>query len=241
MSKFPPRTRLDAVLAALALDLPESHRLLLAAEELVAGRTAIEGLADPAVRAKTVDALEPAEAAWMADRLLAAWARIGDSRMEPAAAILGPDMAWVPGPQAGFEVVVLGLVPGWKVDWSGPLRADGATAELFADPPNGPASVTLDAAVVGRRDAGDGTPGERDVLRVRVDVELRRPQAVLDAAGRLRIVDQTGAPADELKVVVAGREVIVAEDGSVDISVPMPAGTVVEVGEARLAVKEMTE
>jgi hypothetical protein len=243
MTAFPPRARLDAVLAALARDLPQSHAALFEAQELDAGRTALAAMADAGLRTRTADALNPIEADWMADRLLAAWARIGSPRVGPAACLLAPDDMWLPAGEAEIrlEVVVLGMAPGWEVRWPETVTGDGAAATLIAAAPTGEgaATVTVSAQVIGRLATRDGAPGPRDILHAHADIALRRPVAARHPDGRrLTIRDQTGRPAAGLRLYLDGRDITVPDDGIVMLDRALPPGTTAMIADVAVPVGE---
>lgn len=237
MTAFPPRARLQAVLAGLARHLPESHAVLVEAPELSDGRAALAALGDADMRDRVAAALTEGEAGWMADRIVRNWSRIGGVRIEPAACLVGPEDVWVPGLTAtvSLSVAVTGLAPGWTVRWpdGAQVGADGVSAEIQVATPPGTTAAAHNASVrvIGRIADTTEAGGRREVLAARHTIALRRPIVSIGDGGRAIIVrDQAGLPAAGLRLVVGETEATLPEDGVLALEPPLGPGATVNIG-----------
>lgn len=168
----PAHRDLQRVVASLAAHLAEQVDGMLTDDRFAAGREALERLAD-ADHARDLDALDPLEAAWLADELRRRWGSIGDVLLDPFAWVDGPEVRDGEGDGDGEEAVRLtvgvdGLDPGWTVAWSGatPDEDDAATA-TWAPPtvepggasPEGPDETGTSHPAVTARVMGRGPNG----------------------------------------------------------------------------------
>ncbi len=113
----PAHRDLRRVVASLAAHLAEQVDGMLTDDRFAAGREALERLGD-ADQARDLGAVDPREAAWLAEELRHRWAAIGDVLLDPVAWMDAPDA--VDGEEAvRLTVRVDGLEPGWTVAWSG--------------------------------------------------------------------------------------------------------------------------
>lgn len=243
MTAFPPRDRLDALLASLSRHLPESHATLLSAPELAEGQAALAELADPDCRSRVVADLDPALAGWLADAIEARWARLGGVRLDPAACILGPVELWFAGATAELclDVAVLGLAAGPEIEWPPGFTAEeaGQRARMQVPAPTGgeAAELAVLAKVIGRV---AGEAGGRVVLHARKAIRLRRPVLRLDAERReLLVQDQAGQPAAGLALIVDGVEHAVPADGRLRLADPLARAPLVEIGGQAVALAGM--
>ena len=131
----PAHRDLQRVVASLAAHLAEQVDGMLSDDRVAAGREALERLGD-ADHARDLDALDPLEAAWLADELRRRWGGVGDVLLDPVAWVDGPAVGDGDGEEAvRLTVSVDGLDPGWTVAWSGAVVGeDPATATW--QPPN---------------------------------------------------------------------------------------------------------
>jgi hypothetical protein len=233
-TELPPRERLAHVVRSLLRRLPEDHAALLDAERFAEGRAALARLAAAGAVEAAVAATAPAEAAALADRLLERWGHIGEVRLEPHAAILGPEEIWL-GEEApreiAFDLAVSGLAEGWSANWSGEARpdADGRAAVLELRPEAGADTARLAVRVIGRGPEG------RCILAAGRTIPLRRPRLELDAARRrLLLRDQHGRIGARVEVTIAGETWRTSDAGILDLPAPLPLGAEVTVGGAAL-------
>lgn len=148
---------LRRVVGSLATRLPDQMEGMLDDGRLEAGRQALDRLRG-ASHASGLDALDPAEAGWLAEELLRRWAALGDVVLDPVAWIepaapLG-DAEGDPGATVRLVVHTDGLEPGWTVAWNGavaheddatvavPTSAEPATARVMGRGPQGRAILT---------------------------------------------------------------------------------------------------
>ena len=193
MSDFPPRDYLAHVARAISRRLTEDCAYLLGTEHFAEEAALLERLRRPEHLAQGVEAMQPAEAARLAERLLARWGRIGEVELEPAVAILGPDDVWLSDQpcKITLRLATLGVEEGWNAHWMGDLSVaeDGHIAELKLEPPVGeePVTVTLGVRLMGRAE------DERCVLSAQRCIEVRRAIVRLDERScQLQLKDQTG-------------------------------------------------
>ncbi|MCB9947519.1 MAG: hypothetical protein H6842_06805 [Rhodospirillaceae bacterium] len=230
MTGFPPHMRLAHVAASLVRRLPDQCATLLASGRFAEGREAIARLADPAAMAAGVRAMAPAEAAWMAELLLARWARIASVTLDPAAAIVAPEEVWLSADSGDIvlSVVTLGFDEGWQADWSGDARPldDGRQALLAMGPESAahPPSARVRVRVIGR--AG----GVRCVAGAAAEVRVRRP-VVSVSADRLTLTlrDGGGEPGRGVAVTIDGSTHVTDAAGRVACATPIPPQATVQV------------
>ncbi len=233
MGGFPPRERLVHTVSSLIRHLPEHLGELLDAERFGEGAGALGRLADPEALAAGAAAMDPAEAAWMADLLLERWARLAEVELDPAVAIVGPDDLWLSRRPRTVElrIATLGVDEGWTAEWTGDAEPgkDGRSARLTAEPPrdDGAVAARLRVRVIGRAE------GRRCVLVASRAIQLRRPVISLDESRRRLVIrDQTGAPAAAVEVEVAGEPLVTGPSGLLELSEPLDEGVVVRVAGA---------
>jgi hypothetical protein len=231
VNDFPPRDYLAHVAGAIARRLANDYEELLATERFTEEAALLERLRRPEHVSEGVAYMEPAEAGWLAERLLARWARVADVELGPAVAIVGPDQVWLGDePQVvTLRLATLGIEDGWDTEWMGDVSVaeDGRSAELKLYPPDGRAPSTLSVGVrlIGR--VGD----ERRVLSALRSLRLRRPVVTLDESRRqLDLRDQSGEPGARVELEVAGETFASDETGSLMLPQPLPEGASLRVG-----------
>ena len=111
---------LQRVVAALASRLEAQVEGMLDDPRFEAGRNALERLRD-ASYVRDLDAVDPLEAAWLADELGRRWAAVGEVVLDP--------IAWIEGDvddggRVRLTVRTEGLEPGWSVAWNGAVPED---------------------------------------------------------------------------------------------------------------------
>jgi hypothetical protein len=151
VTALPPRARLAQVVTSLVRRVPDELPTLLAAERFADGAAALRRLAAPDHLAAATAATGPDEAAWLAELLLARWAAVGTAELDPAAALLGPDVVAV-GEQVRLVAVADAVADDWTVAWPVGVTPDpdDARAGLLVAVPG--SSTT--ARVIARSDTG---------------------------------------------------------------------------------------
>jgi hypothetical protein len=197
VSEFPPRDYLAHLVKAISKRLPEDYAYLLEQERFSEEVASLERLRRPEHLSQAIRAMRDVEAAWLAERLLARWSRIGEVKLEPAVAIQGPDEVWLgDAPRTiTLNLATLGVEEGWRAQWMGDLSIseDGQKAQLNLEPPVGeePVRVNLGVRLLGRAE------GARCVLSAQRCIEVRRALVDFDAMNhQLRLRDQTGRPGE---------------------------------------------
>lgn len=223
MTGFPPHAHLAQVVRSLLATLPAEYATLLQAERFAEARDALARLADSARLGAAVAATTPGEAGALAARMLQSWALLGPVRLEPAAAIDGPEEVWIgdTAPDAVYRVVTSGLEPDWSVLWSGDATAlpDGG-ARLTADGLGETARIA--ARIIGRGEQG------RCILTADRIVALRRLRARLEPGRRvLWLLDAADRPLARREVHIGETAHTTTGAGSIDLASPLPPGAVV--------------
>lgn len=226
---IPPRARLVHLVRSLAAALPGQVGGLLDAPRFAAGRDALLRLADTAGEAAS--AMEPDEAAWLADTLLTRWAQIADPVLEPFAALLAPDELWIgDGPvRAPITVATEGVDDDWEAVWEGAVlpTPPAQTAVLAVEPlaADGRATATVRARVRARARAG-----ARCLLVAETTIALRRPAVVLGDDGRRVVVrDQAGDPAVGVDLQIGAMRLTTGPGGLAELPRPAEPGAAIVV------------
>ena len=239
MTALPPRQKLVHVAGSLVRRLPDRFATLLAAPPFADAGEAIGRLADPAALAAGAAAMDPAEAEWMADLLLERWARIDTVELDPAVAILGPEVIWVSSVPRDIAVglATLGLEDDWSAEWGADAEPedDGRRAVLRAVPIRGEDRSVRRARVrvIGRAGA------MRSVVTAVHEVQVCRP-AVTISADRLTlsVQDQSGQPGRHVPISIDGAEHTADSNGCVGLEFPLSTDAVIAVdGQAAAAVR----
>jgi len=156
---LPAPARLRRVLEALAQALPSELATLLAAPRFAAGAAALARLSHPARRDAALRSLHPSEIEWLADELVARWARLAPPHLPPAVALLVPDDVQVGDrpQQVVLQLCAAGILPDWTARWHGAEPAPDGTSATLSVPATGatPAAVTV-RVHVHARGAADG-------------------------------------------------------------------------------------
>jgi hypothetical protein len=221
---LPSRPHLARLVRSLGQHLPVQLAGLLPHPRFAEGAQALARLAGEAHLAAGVAALADAEAAWLAEELLARWAAIGEPVLEPAAAIVAPLEVWVGADAAPIpvEVVVVGAAPGWDAVWEGARAASGPRALAIVEA--GASACACRVHVRAR--AGSG----RVVLTAAARIAIRRPAVtVRDDRRRLVVLDQLGAPAVGVTLHVGDAPHVTGPGGLVELGQPAPRGATLRV------------
>ncbi|WP_437942613.1 hypothetical protein [Sorangium sp. So ce341] len=229
MNELPPRARLARVLRALASELPAQMDQLTGAPRFADGFEALARFSEGSHAEAAADRMTPEEAGALADRLLAAWRRIGAPKLPPAAAIRAPREVWV-GPSARqieVHAEVAGVEPAWEAVWEPPALPGppARSATVVVAPPEGPCTLTLVAHVRARAEGG-----ERVVLLAEARVAVRAPVAAATADPRvLRVIDHTGAPAASVRVEADDQTADTDDEGLAHFSSAVHEGAAIRV------------
>lgn len=156
---LPAPARLMRVLEALAQALPGELATLLAAPRFAAGAAALARLIHPARRDAAVRSLHPVEIEWLADELLARWARLASPHLPPAVGLLVPDDVQLTDRprRVVLQLCAAGILPDWSARWHGAEPApDAASATLTLPPVTGAtlAPITVRVHVHARGEDG---------------------------------------------------------------------------------------
>ena len=221
---LPPRPQLAQLVRSLAHHLPIQLGGLLPHARFTEGATALARLADDRHLAAGVAALADAEAAWLAELLLARWSAIGEPVLDPEAAIVAPVEVWVGAEpvRVCVEVVVVGADPPWDAVWDGATAVSGARAVVVVKP--GASAAACRVHVHARTAAG------RMVLTAAARIAIRHPSVtVRDDRRRVVVVDQLGTPAVGVTLGIGGTEQVTGPGGLVELGQPAPRGAVLRV------------
>ena len=221
LAVLPPRQRLELVLASLCRHLPGQLGVLLDDARFNDARNPLMRLADPRWAAEASAAMTAEEAAWMAEELWGCWSRIGHPTLEPLARLILPDEVWVHNKpvRVPIQLVVLGLDPGWRVQWTGSVIA-GDPPILLVDPPrSGAQQSRIQVDVIG------AIQGQQRQISLQTEVLLRCPHILFDDSRTcLAIRDQDGLPAGAVRVQIGDTEFEANHEGLLLTAVPFPAG-----------------
>lgn len=226
MNTLPPRALLQHLIRSLATKLPDQMAGLLDAPRFADGAAALSRLGDEAHARSGAEAMTPAEASWMADRLFERWARIADATLDPAVFVVAPDELWMGDRSAQIPVTLatLGIDDDWDAIWEGSVLPGppGKTCTLTASPPAGEAA----AEAVVRARARARANGRRCVLVAEARVKLRSPRVTVSEDGRkLLISDHTGRPAAGVRVEIGDQAVTSGPSGLVELERGMAPDT----------------
>ena len=225
MSPLPPRARLARVVRSLTQHLPGQLEGLLDVPRFADGGQALLRLKDAAHLEAALAGLADADAAWLADTLLARWERVAPVRLEPEVAIVAPAEVWL-GAEARRVPLTLsaeGLDPGFEAQWEGDVLVGppSAKATLLAAPPpeRGAAEARVRAHV--RASAG----GQRLLLIATARIALRRPAVLVsDDRRRLLVSDQAERPAVGVRLEVGDAAHVTGPGGQVELEAPVAPG-----------------
>jgi hypothetical protein len=228
---FPPRRKLAQVLRSLAKHLPAHVAPLLEHARFSEDAAALRRFADAAHLNAATDALDPGEAAWLAELLLERWSLVAEPILEPEVAVVAPDEVWVGNEPVDvvLSLETFGIEPGWEAVWEGDLAPGppAPTAILIATAPRGNEPLVLRArAHVRARSAG-----QRTLLVAATSVRVRRPVVVVsEDRRRILVTDQEERPAPGVRVSIGEQMHTANAAGLVLLTDPAPRG-------ARLAVE----
>lgn len=244
IKELPPSAGLELVLTALARELPQAFDVLVAAEELAAGRDALNQLSQAGACARVAARLSDTEARWMSDRLLHAWQRISVPTFGCIACVSAPSEIWVGDSNVTvlIEVFCLGLAQGWQTLWpeSMPLvklEDDQGKASLVVSAPEGKAPTihNISVRVVGHALSSGEEKGDRQLLLADTELQVRRPFVTIHADGlSLLVRDQSGTNSAETRVQLNNEELITDAHGIVALNEVCQAKPSIHVGGAQV-------
>jgi len=228
MIAFPPRARLENVVRSLLQHLPQELEILWQAERFAEQTRCIRRLMDGDRLRDAVAQTADEEAQWLAQVLEARWGRIGEVRLDPAVAVVGPAEVWV-GRQARsvrLDVATLDLAEDWRAEWLGAVAAagDAGSCTVTVEPITGSAPVFHDVTVrvMGR------SGGRRCIQTAHHRIQARKPVLeISDDRRRIKLSDQTGAPADAVRIDIGDEHQVTGENGLLEMSTPLGAATTV--------------
>ncbi|MEM0947922.1 MAG: hypothetical protein AAGK37_10980 [Pseudomonadota bacterium] len=209
--------RLDALLADLTRVLPETHGVLLEAEEFQHGAAALRALASRSRRDRALARLSAEEAAWIAGEIDARWRYLEGYQTSPFAGLVLPNPIWSAGGKVEITVglAVEGLQSGWEVKWSPQLRPLSDT-EARLQVNDTETVYNLKVRVIGR-----SLNGKRSILVAEAEVRALKPKLIWDAsAPAIVISDGAGTPAADLKLTLDGVDHVADARGKI----AMPIG-----------------
>ena len=235
MSDFPPRDRLQHVVASVLAVLSRDYAMLLAAERFADARDALTRLAAPGAVEAAIAGTTSAEAVALADRLIETWGRLGPVELSPAAAIVGPADVWIgdTATDVVFQIAVSSVDADWSAAWSGDARAasDGRSAVLALPPAVAEAGGT---ARIGARLIARGKEG-RCILVASRTIRIRKLRVDLDAARRrLALSDEEGRPVSGLDLRIGQAFYQTGRNGTVELEATLPSGTIIDVPGAQV-------
>lgn len=229
MSPLPARTRLVQVIQGITRQLPVTRASLLGHSRFAAERGALERLANADYCWAAARSMSEAEALWLAETLLVRWQELGPVTLEPVAAILGPQVIWLPARRSAaspaitttLSVVVDGLDAGYRVRWE-----SDAIPEAQREQPSVELRAPSEITEISARVSVDGKcGGERRLLVDQVTLCTAIPLlSVREDKKQLLIRDQSERPAAHVSVRIAKRDYQADATGSVMLDAPAEIG-----------------
>jgi len=222
--ELPPRQRLVQILRSLGRHLPVQLAPLIGSPRFATGMAALARLGDDAQLATAVAALGDAEAAWLAERLLARWHALAEPILEPTAAIVAPVAVWIGREpvRVALSVAVVGAEPDWEVVWDGATATTAGGAVVTADATT--ATLAVRAHVRARTATG------RVALTAAARIAVRTPVVtVRDDRRRIVVADQHGAPAVGVTLTIGDVDHVTAPGGLVELGTPAAPGAAMRV------------
>jgi hypothetical protein len=228
MIAFPAKARLENVVRSLLRHLPQELDILWRAERFAEQTRCIRRLMDGDCLRDAVAETADAEAQWLAQVLEARWRRIGEVRLDPAVAVVGPAEVWVGGQvrSVRLDVATLDLAEDWRAEWLGAVVAaeDTRSCTVTVDPIIGSDPVFYDVTVRVTGRCG----GRRCIQTAQHRIQARKPVLeISDDRRRIKLSDHTGAPGGGVEIDIGDEHQVTGANGLLEMSIPLGADTAV--------------